>query len=134
MAHPLKLTYHGVTPSDALDALVARESEKLSRYFDGIISCRVTIEHAHRHQRLGIPFQVRIVLEVPGQEICVNQAGDVHDSIETDDEKPARVRKRVQVDSAFKDPVLAVRAAFRRARRKLQDYVRLLGEPASRYT
>lgn len=134
MTFPLQVTYRDVQQSDALDALVAKESEKLSRYFDGILSCRVTIEHAHRRHRLGAPFQARIIIGVPGQDICVNQAGDVHHSISTDDETPARVQKRVQVDSAYKDPTLAIRSAFRRARRKLQDYVRLMGEPASYYT
>lgn len=133
MTFPLQITYRDVTQSDAIDSLVSKEAEKLGRYFDRILSCRVTIEHAHRRQRLGAPFLARIVVGVPGQDICVNQAGDVHDSIGPDDEMPARIQKRVQVDGAYKDPALAVRTAFRRARRKLQDYVRLLGEPASRY-
>lgn len=133
MTFPLQITYRDVTQSDAMDSLVSKEAEKLARYFDGILSCRVTIEHAHRHHRLGAPFQARIIVAVPGQDIYVNQAGDVHDSIASEDEIPTRVSKRVEVDSAYKDPALAIRTAFRRARRKLQDYVRLLGEPASRY-
>lgn len=133
MTFPLQITYRDVTQSDAMDSLVSKEAEKLARYFGGILSCRVTIEHAHRRHRLGAPYQARIIVGVPGQDICVNQAGDVHDSLGPDDELPARVSKRVQVDGAYKDPALAIRTAFRRARRKLQDYVRLLGEPASRY-
>lgn len=133
MPVPFKVTYRDVQPSSALDALVAKEAEKLSRFFNGILLCRVTIEHAHRKHRIGAPYQANVIIEVPGHDICVNQLGDIHDSIPNDDDTAARVQKGAEVDSAFKDPAFAVRTAFKRARRKLQDYARIMAEPASRY-
>lgn len=134
MAVPLQIAYRDVDRSDALDALVENEAAKLERYFGHILHCRVTIEHMHRRHHTGAPFLARVDLSVPGQDIHINQAGDVHDSVPADDETPTRVHKHQETGAQFKDPVLAVRSAFRRARRKLQDYVRLLGEPVSRYS
>ena len=123
MAIPLQISYRDVRQSGALDELITHEAEKLERFFPRIISCRVLIEH--RRHRSGAPFNARIVLNVPGQEIVINQAGDVHEMLQGDDETAARVQKRADIDAAYKDPVLAVRSAFKKAKRQLQDYVRL---------
>lgn len=122
---PLQISYRDVSQSDALDELISRETVKLERHFPRIMSCRVLIEHS-RH-RSGAPFNARIVLNVPGHEIVINQAGDVHERAQTgDDESPARVQKHTEVDAAYKDPVLAIRSAFKKAKRQLQDhYARL---------
>lgn len=133
MPVPLQVTYRDVDQSEALDALVSTEAEKLERYFGGILSCRVVIEHSHERRHRGSPFQARITLSLPGNDVVVNQGPDVHDSIASGDDETARVQKRTNVDAAFKDPALAVRDAFKRARRRLQDHVRLQGEPQFRY-
>lgn len=131
MAVP-QIAYRDVQQSDALDRLVLEEAEKLGKFFPRIVSCRVVIER--RRHRTGSPFQARIVLSVPGEDIFINQAPDVHESLLGADESdaPARVQKSTaNVDAALKDPVLAVRSAFKKARRRLQEYARKM-EPASR--
>ena len=106
MAVPVQIAYRDLEPSEALNALVQVEAGKLERYFNGIINCRVVIEQAHRRHHSGAPYHTRIVLSVPGEEIYVNQAAESSD-----------------VDAAYKDPANAVRSAFRKARRSMQDYV-----------
>lgn len=114
MAVALQISYRGVDQSDALDALVADEALKLERYFGRILACRVLIEREHR--RSAAPFFARLTLNLPGEDVFINHAGDVDDAL-----------------AAFKDPVVAIRQAFKRARRQLQDRVRLRGEPQFRY-
>ncbi len=116
MAIPLQISYRDVQQSDALDALIADEAEKLERYFGNILGCKVLVEHAHEHQRSGAPFQARVTLSLPGEDVFVNPPADVDDVL-----KP------------FKDPALAVRHAFKKARRQMQDRIRLKREPSFRY-
>lgn len=133
MAVPLQIAYREIDRSDALDALIGSEAAKLERYFTNILGCRVLVERAHAHQREGAPYQARITLNLPGEDVFINQGPDVHHSIESDDETGARIQKRTNVDAAYKDPALAIRAAFRKARRQMQDRVRLMREPSFRY-
>lgn len=135
MAVTPQISYRDVQQSDALDGLIRDEAAKLERYFSRILSCRVLIEHMHRRHRSGAPFQARIVLSLPGEDIFINQEPDVHSSVAAEDENenPQRVQKWTNVDAAFKDPALAIRSAFKKARRRLQDYVRLKAEPSFRY-
>lgn len=116
MAVPLQISYRDVSQSDALDALITAEADKLERYFGSILGCRVLVEHAHEHQRSGAPFQARITVNLPGEDVFVNGPADVDG-----------VLKR------FKDPALAIRDAFKRARRQLQDRIRVKREPSFRY-
>ena len=104
---PLQISYRDVTQSDALDELITQEVAKLERYFARIVNCRVLVER--RVHRSGAPFHARIDLSLPGHDIFINQAGS----------------ERADVDSAYRDPVLAVRHAFKKAKRQLHDYARL---------
>ncbi|HET9096942.1 MAG TPA: HPF/RaiA family ribosome-associated protein [Candidatus Baltobacteraceae bacterium] len=116
MAVPLQISYRDVTQSDALDQLIAAEAAKLERYFGRVLGCRVLVEHAHEHQRSGAPFQARITVNLPGEDVFVNGSADVDDVL-----------------ARFKDPALAVRDAFKKARRQMQDRIRVKREPASRW-
>ncbi len=122
MPFPVQISYRDVQPSDALDDLVRSEAARLERFFGGILSARVVIEHAHRRHREGDPFHVRIELSVPGEDIAVNRMADVRATI-VGSEDP-RVHKSAEVDAPYKDPSLTIRDAFKKARRQLQDYVR----------
>jgi len=99
MEIPLQISLHGIAQSDALYRAIREKAEKLERYYDHIISCRVVIELGARHKRKGKQFNVRIDLKVPGGEIAVTHEHD----------------EEVQV---------ALRDAFDAARRRLEDYVR----------
>lgn len=101
MEQALQITYHGATPSEALDDLIRRETAHLERFFPRIISARVVVEHAFRTPQTLSPFDVRIELGVPGDVVTIHS-------------------------EPHKDAATAVHDAFRRAKRRLQDYSRIL--------
>ena len=96
---PLRISLHGIAHSDALSNAIRERAEKLERYYDHLVSCRVVLELAARHQRTGKEFTVRIDLKVPGGELAVTHRHD-------------------------EDPQIALRDAFDAARRRLEDYAR----------
>jgi cold shock CspA family protein len=104
MQIPLKINFHGLDRSEALEASVREWAAKLDSVYPRIQRCEVAIEAPHRHQRQGRQFHVRIDITVPDGEIVVSR-----------DPGPAQ---------AHEDPFVAVRDSFRAARRQLDDHVR----------
>lgn len=104
MQLPLQITFHQLPTSPALEAYVRRWVDDLEKLFDRIISCRVLIEAPHRHHHQGRLYRVRIELGVPGERIVVRRSPDEH--------------------AAHLDAHVAVRDAFREARRQLEEFVR----------
>lgn len=99
MQTPLQISLHGIERSDALYNAIREKAEKLDRYYDRIMSCRVVLELAGRHKRHGKQFAARIDMKVPGGEIAITREHD-------------------------EDLQIALRDAFDAARRKLEDYAR----------
>ena len=99
MQVPLQISLHGIEHSDVLYNAISGKAEKLERYYDRIMSCRVALELAGRHQHQGRQFTVRIDLKVPGGEIVVTHQHD-------------------------EDLQIALRDAFDAVRRRLEDYAR----------
>ena len=106
MQLPLQVNFRNVDTSPALEARIRELAERLQRYCGRITSCRVTVEAPHRHQRQGLLYEVRIDVTVPGREIVV--------------------RHTHPRDQAHEDPYVALRDAFRAARRKIEDHERRL--------
>jgi hypothetical protein len=125
MAVHAQVAYRDVDPSPELERLIQAEAAKLERFFHGIVSCRVLVEHTHRRHRHGSPFNVRIELSLPGTELVVNHSDDVRPVPPASDDAPERVHKSAEHEG-FKDPRLAVRAAFATLTRRLQEYVKQL--------
>jgi ribosome-associated translation inhibitor RaiA len=106
MNQSVRVTCRGFEPTEWLTAYVEEEAQKLDRYFDAIVACRVVIESGPQHSRHGNPVRVHIELVVPGQELVVDASPalhNLHDDLQT-----------------------AVHRAFRAARRVLQDHARKL--------
>jgi ribosomal subunit interface protein len=99
MQIPLQISMHGIEHSDALYNAIREKAEKLERYYDRIMSCRVVLELAGHHKRHGKQFTVRLDLKVPGGEIAITREHD-------------------------EDLQIALRDAFDAARRKIEDYAR----------
>jgi ribosomal subunit interface protein len=105
MQRGLQLSWRNVTPSEAIEAHVREEVERLERFHGRITGCAVALEAPSQHHRHGAQkYRVRIELFVPGGKLVV-----------------ARDRAR---NHAHADLYLAVRQAFREAKRQLQDHVR----------
>ena len=68
MQVPLQLSFRDVPEARRaeMEERVRRRAEKLERYFDPIVSCRVAIERPHQSERSGNPYRVRVDVSVPG--------------------------------------------------------------------
>jgi len=99
MEIPLQITARDIDLTDAIRAEITEKAGKLDNFCDRIMRCRVVIESPRRHQHEGKLYSVHIYLTVPGTELMVKR-------------------------ELNKDLYVAVRDAFRDARRKLEDFVR----------
>ncbi len=100
-----EITFRGFPHSDALEADIRQKLDKLDRFFEHIMSCRVVVELGHRHHQ-GNLYHVRVLITVPGRELVVSRDPAEH--------------------QAHEDAFVAVRDAFDAARRQLEDYAREL--------
>ena len=99
MQIPLQVTLKDMPQSEAVESRIREKAEKLGRFYDRIISCRVVVESPQRHQHQGKLYSVRIDLTVPGAELVANRAQD-------------------------EDIYVAVRNAFVAITRQLEDFAR----------
>ena len=86
--------------SGEIQEYVDERLAKLDRFYDQILTARVTIDAPTGHHRQGGPFSVQVELDVPNDFISVTRqkADDLH---------------------------VAIRSSFDAAERQLEDYVRL---------
>ncbi len=105
MAMPLEIVFHNVDRSAAVEDAVREYCAKLEHLAPNSTSCRVTVEAPHRKHQQGNLYTVRIDLRYSGGEMIVNRAPEAHHSHE--------------------DVYVALRDAFKAARRQLQDRVRV---------
>jgi cold shock CspA family protein/ribosome-associated translation inhibitor RaiA len=104
MAIPIGITYKNFSPTPAVDENVRQKSSVLERYHDRIVECRVVLEQVSRHHRQGRLYEVRVDVIVPGGEIVASRS-------------PGE-------DHAHEDLNVAIRDAFKAARRRLEDHLR----------
>ena len=85
MQGPIEMNFKGVQKTKSIENLIFEKVAKLEQICSHIVSCRVTIEIANSHQRMGSPFRVNIDMTVsPGHELVVKHKstdGDMHDSL-----------------------------------------------------
>ncbi len=105
MVVPLQIAFENIGHSDAIEARVREEVNKLEQFYERITSARVVIGRPqHRHHK-GDTYRVRIHLTMPGApDIVINR-------------DPAAT-------GAHEDAFVTIRDAFQAARRQLQDLVR----------
>lgn len=101
-----QITFRNMDPSAAVEADVLRRIEWLERFHPSITACRVVVEAPHRHRKTGTPYRVRVDITVPGAELVAGRDPPEH--------------------RAHADVYVAVRDAFRAARRQLLDHHRLV--------
>jgi ribosome-associated translation inhibitor RaiA len=101
MSFPIDVRFRDMETSPALEDFVHRWAAKLGRVHERIASCAVVIERPHQSHRHGQRVHVRIALGVPGTDIVVSHGQEA--------------------DGAHEDAYVAVRDAFRAARRQLAE-------------
>ena len=104
MQIPLQITYIHMYAPDGLDDIIREHVAQLEQRFGRIMSCRVVVEAPHKHHRKGTHYHCRIDLTIPRKEIVVSR------------EPP--------LNKAHEDVFVAIRDAFRVARRRLEEHSR----------
>lgn len=106
MRVPLEIAFKQVEATASLERLVRERVERLPRYFQRIIACRVAVEAASRNNQHEVTgYRVRVEVSVPGTELV------------------ATTTPRVGTARAvMQDPYQAVRDAFVAMERRLKSY------------
>jgi cold shock CspA family protein/ribosome-associated translation inhibitor RaiA len=128
MKIPLKITFRDMPPSPAIEDNIRERAAKLDSLFDGIMSCRVTVEAPHRRHHKGKAYVVRIDMTVPGGELVINRAPKRLEAAKASHpdelEKDLAESHEPSKHAAHEDIYVAIRDAFNAAGRKLQDFAR----------
>lgn len=103
MKIPLQISFRGMDHSAAVEQSIRECAEKLERFCQDIMSCRIIVEAPHRHHHKGNLYHVRIDIGVPDGELVVS--------------------RRPDQAHAHEDIYVAIRDAFDAARRQAEDYV-----------
>jgi ribosome-associated translation inhibitor RaiA len=101
---PLQITFRHMDPSPALADRIRTLVSRLEKFDARITHCHVIVTPPPRHRRHGALYDFHIDIGLPDQVIAVRRA---HSGA-----------------PAHEDPYVALRDAFRAARRKLEDYRR----------
>ena len=104
MQQALQIIFRNIPPSEAVEAKVRERAQKMAKFADNIMACRVTVEAPHKHQHKGSTYQIRIDVTVPGNEIVVSRDPGLN--------------------HAHENVYVAIRDAFNALRRQLEDYVK----------
>lgn len=109
MQIPLEITFRNAERSDPVEAIVRERVDKLNRYFEHIIGCRVTLDVPNRTPSYDVlNHRVNIEISVPGEKLVVSRAPNEHEN--------------------FNDIYVTVRDAFDAAEQQLRVYVGRLQE------
>lgn len=104
MQTPLEITFHGLEPSESLEAAIRQQVEKLDRHHE-FVSCHVTLEKSSAkgqpHHHVGVHIQINL----RGHTLEVSR--DPHHERE---------------NRAHTDEHAAVHDAFKVAERQLKDW------------
>ncbi len=111
MNKPVQITFRHMEKSDALEQLILEKAEWLDAFFPRIVGCRVVVEAPTGRHRQGGHFRVMVDVSVPGHDLVAGRSPDAR--------------------AEHEDAYIAVREAFKHARRELQDMVRRRREPVA---
>ena len=104
MQLPLQITFRHMEPSPALETRIRELASRLEKISAHIVRCHVIVEPPAHHQHRGFLYDFGIDITLPDEEVAIRHS------------HPA--------DHAHEDPYVALRDAFRAARRRLEDYER----------
>ncbi|MEN6376136.1 MAG: HPF/RaiA family ribosome-associated protein [Smithella sp.] len=102
MIIPLQITAHGIELTEEMREDIAEKVNKLDKFYNRIMRCRVVVEEPKRHSHKGNLYSVHIIMTVPGAELVTKR--ELHEEL-----------------------MLAMRDAFLAAQRKLKEFSREQG-------
>lgn len=96
MQRPLQISFHGIEPSAALEALIQDQTAQLEAYCPAMIGCHVTVEKPWRQRQRGEQLEVRINLHLVGRvDLTITQQYSESSYLELGDVFDA-ARRRVE--------------------------------------
>jgi len=116
------ITFRNLSPIDWIEEDIQVRVRRLHARCADMTACRVLVEVPHRHHKHGNRFHIRIDLTMPGREIAVSHAPDLH--AQQRDLREVAPEKRAEIEAMRKDGRLVLRQAFDKATRRLRDYAR----------
>jgi cold shock CspA family protein len=116
-----QITFRNMEPTPELEAAARKEVSGLDRFFSRIVSCHVVIEGPRRQEYGGL-YNVRIKLDVPGEELFVEHNPTLHAGLQ--ENQAMRKTKKSEPDRERRDAGRAIHEAFHEMRRQLQEYAR----------
>ena len=104
MQVPLQVSFRNIEKSDALDARIRAEANRLERFHPRIERCRVIVEETQaRHHVQGRAFAVRIEIRMPARELLAGaEEADVYVAV-----RDAFTDMRRQLDHIAKERQLS---------------------------
>ena len=75
METPLKISFQGSDPSEALSGLIGEHAEALEKLYGRMTACHVMVQVPDRHSGL---FAVHIHITLPGGEQAAVEIGRAH--------------------------------------------------------
>ena len=102
MSFPIQITFRHMLPSRMFEDRIRELAERLEKFSTRITSCHVVVEKPHQNRAHGGLFDVHVSLCVPGNIIVV--------------------RRSHTADPEHSNAWIALRDAFKAAKRNLQDY------------
>jgi len=104
METPLRISFQGSDPSDALRRMIVEQVDSLEQLCGRLTACHVVIQVPDKHHRTSGLYSANIHMTLPGG-IDIN------------------VDHTPQADDRFASPQFAVTDAFRRAKRLMKERV-----------
>ncbi|NDG84710.1 MAG: HPF/RaiA family ribosome-associated protein [Proteobacteria bacterium] len=104
MQIPVQVSFRHLEYSPYIARAVKKRARALQKYYPRITSLRVLVEPSAQKHTRGNLYHIRIDLTLPGKEVVVSRDPTLH--------------------HAHEDIYVAIRDAFRAARRQVEDHVR----------
>lgn len=103
MQIPLEVTFRNAKRSEPIEEAIRERVDKLNRYFEHIIACRVTVEVPNRTPQYDVlNHRINVDISVPGEELVVSREPNENDN--------------------FNDIYVTIRDAFDAAEQQLRTY------------
>jgi ribosomal subunit interface protein len=104
MKIPLQITFKDVDQSPAIETRIRERAERLERFHDRIMGCRVVVGTASRSGHKGHLYAISVDVTLPGGEVAATRERAMH--------------------HAHEDVYVAIRDAFDAVERRLEDHAR----------
>jgi ribosome-associated translation inhibitor RaiA len=102
MPNPLKVTFRGMSSSDAVESDIRGRAEKLEHRFAAIQSCHVVVDAPHKHHQKGRLYAIRVGVQLPGTQLVATS--------------------NATLNHAHEDVHVAIRDAFNGVARQLRSF------------